>query len=49
MNVVRDTFKDGREAFERHLILVRPDQYVAWTGDGKPADLAALFAQVTGR
>jgi 4-hydroxyisophthalate hydroxylase len=49
MNVVRDTFKDGREAFERRLILVRPDQYVAWTGDAVPADLAALFAQVTGR
>jgi 4-hydroxyisophthalate hydroxylase len=49
MNVVRDSFKDGRTEFERHLILVRPDQYVAWTGDKPPADLAALFAHVTGR
>nr|WP_240487358.1 FAD-dependent monooxygenase [Actinomadura flavalba] len=30
------------------LALVRPDQMIAWTGDGAPADPAALLATVTG-
>jgi 2-polyprenyl-6-methoxyphenol hydroxylase-like FAD-dependent oxidoreductase len=49
LNVVRDSYAGGREAYEQHLVLVRPDQYVAWTGDGAPADVAGLLAQVTGR
>ena len=49
LTVVRDTYKDGREAFEARLILVRPDQYVVWTGDRGPADAAALLAKVAGR
>jgi hypothetical protein len=49
MNVVRDAFAGGREAYEQHLVLVRPDQYVAWTADGAPPDVDALFAKVTGR
>ena len=49
MNVVRDTYAGGREAYEQHLVLVRPDQYVAWTGNAAPPDVAALFAKVTGR
>jgi len=49
MNVVRDSYAGGREAYERRLVLVRPDQYVAWTADAVPADVAALLAKVTGR
>ncbi len=30
------------------LVLVRPDQYVAWAGDREPADARALIDQVTG-
>ena len=30
------------------LVLVRPDQYVAWAGDREPADARALIGQVTG-
>ena len=30
-------------------MLVRPDQYVAWTGERAPADVPALLAKVTGR
>jgi 2-polyprenyl-6-methoxyphenol hydroxylase-like FAD-dependent oxidoreductase len=48
-SVVRDSYAGGREAYEKHLVLVRPDQYVAWTGDQAPPDVAALMAQVTGR
>ena len=49
LNVVRDSYDGGREAFEKKLVLVRPDQYVSWAGDDAPADLAELFAHVTGR
>jgi 2-polyprenyl-6-methoxyphenol hydroxylase-like FAD-dependent oxidoreductase len=47
--VLRDTFDGGREAYEQRLILVRPDQYVAWAGNHAPPDTAALLAKVTGR
>jgi hypothetical protein len=49
MGIVRDSYADGREAYEKQLILVRPDQYVSWAGDRAPADLTGLFARVTGR
>ncbi len=47
--VVRDSYDGGREAYEHHLVLVRPDQYVAWTGEHAPSDVPALFAKLTGR
>lgn len=47
--VVRDTLSGGREAYEARLVLVRPDQFVAWTGDRAPADAEALFAKVAGQ
>jgi len=30
-------------------VLVRPDQYVAWAGDGPPRDAAQLIQRVAGR
>jgi hypothetical protein len=47
--VVRDTYADGREAYGSRLILVRPDQFVAWTGDEAPDDVDRLLRTVTGR
>lgn len=35
--------------YERNLLLVRPDQHVAWRGDELPADCAALLDLVAGR
>ena len=35
-------------AYRHRLVLSRPDQHVAWRGDGLPADVAALVAQLRG-
>ena len=48
LRIVRDTFANGRGDYESKLILVRPDQYVAWCGDAGPEDVAALMEKVTG-
>jgi 2-polyprenyl-6-methoxyphenol hydroxylase-like FAD-dependent oxidoreductase len=49
LKIVRDSYRDGRTAYEAKLILVRPDRYVAWTGVGMPADAAAVLGKVVGR
>jgi 2-polyprenyl-6-methoxyphenol hydroxylase-like FAD-dependent oxidoreductase len=49
LTVVTDTLADGREEYGARLVLVRPDQHVAWTGDDVPEDLARLIGTVTGR
>jgi hypothetical protein len=47
--VVRDTCADGRSKYETRMILVRPDQYIAWAGDSAPSDVVALMRRVAGR
>ena len=49
LKTVQDTWSGGREAYEARMILVRPDQYVVWTGDAAPADADALMKKVVGR
>jgi 2-polyprenyl-6-methoxyphenol hydroxylase-like FAD-dependent oxidoreductase len=49
LRVVRDTFEGSRVAYGHPLVLVRPDQYVAWTGDTSPPDVPALMTMVAGR
>lgn len=49
LKVIRDTFAGGRDKYESKLVLVRPDQFVAWTGDAAPADAKALLARVSGQ
>jgi hypothetical protein len=37
------------ELYEKPLVLVRPDQHIAWRGDDLPADSGCLLEIVTGR
>ena len=49
LKAVRDTFTGGREKYEAKMVLVRPDQYVVWTGDAAPADAKGVMTKVAGR
>jgi 2-polyprenyl-6-methoxyphenol hydroxylase-like FAD-dependent oxidoreductase len=49
LTVVRDSPRDGREAYGASLILVRPDQYIAWAGDSVPGNAEAVLAKAIGR
>jgi 4-hydroxyisophthalate hydroxylase len=49
LKVVRDSYDGGREAYGARLTLVRPDQYVVWTGDAAPHDARHVMAKVVGR
>jgi hypothetical protein len=48
LQVVADTFDDLRASYRQRFILVRPDQYVTWTGNDPPADATALLRQAVG-
>jgi 4-hydroxyisophthalate hydroxylase len=48
LRVITDTFDGRRTAYQRRFILVRPDQFVAWTGDELPADATGLLRRVAG-
>jgi hypothetical protein len=48
VTVVRDSYADERAAYGSRLVLVRPDQFVAWVGDKPPADFDQLLARVAG-
>jgi uncharacterized protein (TIGR00255 family) len=49
LKVVRDTCAGGREDFEARLMLIRPDQHVAWASDQAAADAGAILRRVAGR
>jgi hypothetical protein len=49
LKTVRDTYGEGRKAYEAKLILVRPDRYVAWTSDGGPNDAKGIMSKAVGR
>jgi 4-hydroxyisophthalate hydroxylase len=48
LRVVADTADGPRAAYGQRFILVRPDQYVAWTGNDPPADAAAVLRRAVG-
>jgi 4-hydroxyisophthalate hydroxylase len=49
LKIVCDNDSDGRKQYEAKLILVRPDRYIAWTGDRAPDDAAVIMRKVVGR
>jgi 4-hydroxyisophthalate hydroxylase len=49
LKIVRDSYSNGRKAYEASLILVRPDRYIAWSAAGAPADAAAILSKAVGR
>jgi 2-polyprenyl-6-methoxyphenol hydroxylase-like FAD-dependent oxidoreductase len=49
LKVVRDSYADGRTAYQARLILVRPDRYAAWVADAPPPDARAVLAKAVGR
>ena len=49
LKVVRDSFEDARRAYEANLILVRPDQFIAWVGYSTPQNARAVLGKAAGR
>jgi 2-polyprenyl-6-methoxyphenol hydroxylase-like FAD-dependent oxidoreductase len=48
VSVVTGGLPRARELYGADLVVVRPDQHVAWRGDGAPEDCDALFDRLTG-
>jgi hypothetical protein len=38
----------ARDLYERDIVVIRPDQHVAWRGNADPPDAADVVAQMTG-
>lgn len=49
LKVIRDSVSKESAPYEASLILVRPDQFVAWVGNRPPDDPDALIAKVSGQ
>jgi hypothetical protein len=49
LSIVRLNRPDLRDIYERNLLLVRPDQHIAWRGDVLPPNLSSMLLRVTGR
>jgi 4-hydroxyisophthalate hydroxylase len=48
LKVIEDSLAEGREAYAARMVLVRPDQYVVWSGDSLPEDLGLVLRSVAG-
>jgi len=49
LKIVRDTYSDERRDYGSRLILVRPDQYVVWTGDSATDSAREVIGKAIGR
>ena len=49
LTVIRDSYGGERAAYQARLILVRPDHYIAWTGDGAPDDAVSVIGKAVAR
>lgn len=48
LKIITDTRASGRETYEKSLILIRPDQYVAWCDDSMLVEATAVLRQAAG-
>jgi hypothetical protein len=48
LRVLTDTFDGPRAAYKRRHILIRPDQFIAWTDDEPPASATDVLRRVIG-
>ncbi len=48
LNIVADNGPNILEKYESRYILVRPDQFVAWTGSETPAEIDVILGRVAG-
>lgn len=48
LKILRDDKGDGRASYEASLVLVRPDQFIAWAGNEPPADPDELVGTIVG-
>ena len=48
LKLVRDDSAEAREFYEAALVLVRPDQFVAWDSDGDVTDAEGIIRRVVG-
>jgi len=49
LKVICDSYRDGRTDYGSRLILVRPDQYVAWAGDRPTNSAREVIGKAVGR
>jgi 4-hydroxyisophthalate hydroxylase len=49
LKIIRDTFDGGREDYAARLVLVRPDQYVVWTGDAASPSADEIMRRASGQ
>jgi 4-hydroxyisophthalate hydroxylase len=48
LKIVRDSRAGGRERYEAALVLVRPDQFVAWASEASSVDATEILARSIG-
>lgn len=48
LKVIRDSYADGRLAYESQLMLVRPDQFFAWVDRGETVEPKAVLKTAVG-
>ncbi len=48
LKIVRDAYAGELKDYGERLVLVRPDQYVAWTGGSDPVDADTVIRKVAG-
>jgi hypothetical protein len=48
LKIVRDSREGGRGRYEASYVLIRPDQFVAWSGNDASAEATAILRRAIG-